>query len=477
MKLIKGLSVLSAAILLAACGGDDDDNNKATPSVLNTYDFPSQIIAGDSSVSHEGQATRHILISELKKLIGSSDFQDVGGDKQTALNKLNAIYAAGTKDDVNNLINNDVYLGGLTATEVGISLKTDGATLKQTDYTLVSSGKNLKGKMAGQDNLLTHGEFIGWTVATTGSDLTKGEGVNAAPDALIQTWFDQIATLAVDNDVDTKFVTAEGLDLQQLVQKFVLGSVTYSQAAEDYLRKDKGLTKQNSNADDENKPYTSLEHQWDEGFGYFGAAHDYNLYTDAQNKAQQDNDTHLDGIIDLYSEYSFGHSVNAAKRDKGSADNAVPTDFSKNAMDAFIAGRALISANYGTNPVQGEGYHSTLVQLSETALENWEKAVAATVVHYINDVIADYALMGESLDYSEATLAKHWSEMKGFALGLQFSPVSVISVADLKAVHADFTEQPVLLEEQKAAYVAQLENARTTLQNAYGFDAENVANW
>jgi hypothetical protein len=473
MKLMKGISVLSAAILLAACGGSSDSDDE--PTALNTYDFPSKLISGDSSVSHSGQASRHALISELKKLISSDEFQGAA-DKATALGMLNAVYAKGTTDTTGNLISTNVYTSASEATPVGVSIKTADATLKQSDYSDISGDKNLQGKMAGQDNLLTHDEFIGWSVATTGDDAVKGEGINSAPDLLIQEWFDILAERAGDNDADTDYVTEEGLDLQQLVQKFLLGAVTYSQAAEDYLKLDKGLVKQNSEEDKVGKPYTSLEHQWDEGFGYFGAAHDYNLYTDAQNKAQQDNDTNLDGSIDLYAEYSFGHSVNAAKRDAGAT---VATDYSKGAMDAFISGRSLIQANFGTDPVLGEGYQAELVEISKVALANWEKAVAATVVHYINDVIADYSVYG-SADFNSKNLAKHWSEMKGFALGLQFSQVPVITMAELKAVHTAFGEAPVLLGADQAAvtvYVAELEAARAVMQAAYAFDADNVANW
>lgn len=477
MKLAKGISVLSAAILLAACGDSDSDSDNGV-SVPETYTFESSLISGDSSVSHSGQATRHILISELKNLIGSGELQNAA-DKNAALAMLNAVYAKGTKDVTENLIGTNVYTAGAEATPVSISLKSENVTLLQDDFSSVSGDKNLQGKIAGKDNLLTHGEFIGWSVATTGDNEAKGDGVNAAPELLIQQWFDQIADLAVDGDADTKYVTAEGLDLQQLVQKFLLGAVTYSQAAEDYLKADKGLVKQNSAEDKAGKPYTSLEHQWDEGFGYFGAAHDYNLYSDSENKAKQDNDTNQDGKIDLYSEYSFGHSVNAAKRDKGSADNAAATDFSKGAMDAFLKGRAIIQENIGTDPVAGEGYHVELVAQANIALNNWEKAVAATVVHYINDVIADYATFGTS-DFNSGDLAKHWSEMKGFALGLQFSPVALISVANLKSVHDAFGEAPALLTADQAAvnaYIVKLQEARAIMQTAYGFNADNVANW
>jgi len=469
MKLIKGLSTLSAAILLTACGGDDNNDSKAA-----VYAANSKLVAGESSVSYTGQVARQVLISELKKLIGSDELQNVA-NKAEALEKLNAIYEKGTTDTTGNLVSTDVYSGGLTATAVGISLKTENAALVQATYADISGDKNLLGKTAGVDNALTYAEFIGWNVAEVavpGKDAATGE--RSKPYALIQQWFDEIADLAVDGDADTRYVTADGRDLQQLVQKFLLGAVTYSQAAEDYLNKNKGLRKQNSEADKEGKPYTSLEHQWDEGFGYFGAARDYNRYTDAENKAQQDHDSNGDGDIDLTSEYSFGHSVNAVKRDVGAT---VVTDFSRGAMDAFIEGRRIINANVGTNPEAGEGYHAEISEQAEIALNNWEKAVAATVVHYINDSVADLNNYGGT-DFNVDDLAKHWSEMKGFALGLQFRPFALITEAQLVEIHDLMGEAPEFADQAEVdAYIVKLGEARDIMQDAYGFDAENVANW
>jgi hypothetical protein len=495
MKLIKGLSVLSAAILLTACGGDDDTKTVEIEKIVEKevqvpvalaelgltgddtrYAFPSKVLddANTSSVATSGQITRHLLINELKNYIGSEEFQGLA-DKATALANLNFIYATGTKnlDGADSaqpaLTSVNVYTEGAESTPVNTSIKTADATLAQSLFSDLSSDKNLKGKLAGQDNNLSHAEFVGWGVA---GDL------QAKPDALIQVWFDQLATLATDGDVDTTVVTAEGLDLQQLVQKFLLGGITYSQATEDYLKADKGLVKQNSAEDKVGKPYTSLEHQWDEGFGYFGAAQDYLAYTDVEMAGQTDHDTDKNGEIDFYSEYSFGNSVNAVKRDKGATS---PTYFSENAMMAFIQGRQIIQDNFGTNPTDNAVFHTAIERQAELALNNWENSIAATVIHYINDVTADMEKFGTE-DYSLASHAKHWSEMKGFALGLQFSPVAVaqISLDDLKAVHAHFAEAPVLstaTAEEIAAYKTALLDARTILKAAYSFSAENVANW
>ena len=482
MKTIKGLSVLSAAIMLAACGGKDNDDNNSQASSLNvpaTYSFESKLQghSGDSSVATSGQITRHLLISELKTYIGSEQLQ-IETVKEDALNKLKRIFAVGTTDDANNLKTTNLYTDGVAATVISTLKDSDK---DQTTFADVSGDKKLVNKMAGQDNDMTHDEFVGWDslIIPTGDNSKKKEGINNGPKLLMEQWLGQLADLAVDGDASTQYVTATGLDLQQLTQKFLLTSITYSQAAEDYLKADKGLLKQNTEADKKDKPYTSLEHAWDEGFGYFGAARDYNNYSDSETKKNPAHDSNKDGNIDLYSEYSFGNSINAVKRDKGSAGNAAATDYSKAAMDAFLKGRAIISANVGTDPVKGEGYHVQLVEQATIALNNWEKAVAATVVHYINDVNADMAVIGTAA-YDDAKQAKHlthWGEMKGFALGLQFSPSALISLDQLKVVHAAMGEAPIQDEAGVAAYTAKLTAARDVLQAAYGFDADNVANW
>jgi len=475
MKLVKGLTLLSASVMLAACGSSSDSDDAPVVNAPTTYNFTSKVTADESAVSYSGQATRQLLLNDLKALISTADLYDVTQDaagKAEVLERLNRIYAVGTNevDGKVNLIDENVFDGDVEATPVSISVG-DTLTLTQADYSVLSGDKNLQGKIAGQDNDLTN-TFVGWDVTITGEQTD-----NDRPDLLIQSWFDAIATLATDGDATTTFVSAEGLDYQQLIQKLLLGAVTYSQAAEDYLKPSKGLLKQNSAGDkDGTKDYTALEHQWDEGFGYFGAQRDYNLRTDTEVKTTPYQDADTDTSIDLYAEYSFGHSINAVKRDAGATDEG--TDFSKAAMDAFLNGRQLIQDNFGTDPVEGSGYHKYLALYAQTALNNWENAVAATAIHYINDVIAETNSLGTNEPASFANRAKHWSEMKGFALSLQFSPIAQISTADLASVHDKMGQAPVLEAGDAAvAYVAKLAEARDVLQAAYGFSDTNVAGW
>lgn len=495
MKLVKGVTLLSAAMMLAACGSSSSSDDE-DPASVSTYSFESKVNAGESSVSHSGQSTRHLLINELKSFIASDELK-AATTKEAALFELNRIYATGVNSAVEGTLYDVNVYGAGTSTDISNPLSEqqieDGLTLVQTTFQDVSDDKNLKGKMAGCDNDLSQEEgFIGWTIPLDelidcGQDEEVVLDDQDKAHTLIQIWFNQIADRVAAGE-DNVYVTDEGLDLQQLIQKFLLGAVTYSQAAEDYLKATKGLLKQNTEADNQEefdtgedtslKTYTSLEHQWDEGFGYFGAAHDYLAYTDAENKANSANDTNGDTQIDLMKgEYSFGHSINAAKRDVGS-DGA--TDFSTEAMAAFIAGRKLINDNVAVETASDgadAAYYDALVAYSETALGAWEKAIASTVVHYINDVISETETLGTNEEAEFADRAKHWSEMKGFALSLQFRPIPTISRDDLITVHANMGEAPILTAEDAADYIVALEAARDLLKDAYQFDAEVVAGW
>jgi len=125
--------------------------------------------------------------------------------------------------------------------------------------------------------------------------------------------------------------------------------VTFSQGTNDYFQTD--FASLIGTREGDSKNYTAAEHDFDEAFGYYGAARDNNDYIDdeAAGKGGRDaysngySDSNGDGQIDLRSEYNFAASQNCAKRDRGTASNTTPTDFSKEIMDAFIAGRKVLA--------------------------------------------------------------------------------------------------------------------------------------
>jgi hypothetical protein len=450
--------------------------------VLDTYKFESKLISGESSVGYGGQSARHALISELNSYIGSGLQADIDAnafaDKQAVIDKLNSYFRT-TDDQYNN--------------NFALTFLSDS---KQAFITDVSSSlKNLVGKIAGNDASRMRKD---WNDGTS----FVGAAAGMTPETLVDAYFIQLADNAVnanirrdeatDNEITKVYVNTDGTDLKQLIQKFLLMSVTYSQGTDDYL--DEGLTADNIDPRGTGKADTALEHGYDEGFGYFGAARDFLEYNDNELSGKVDaadattgridwngnHDTNGDGEFDLTSEVNLGNSVNAAKRDRGSKSNANPTDFTKAVMEAFLAGRKIINDNVGTTFTAEQT--TALEAQRDIVVATWEKAVAATVIHYINDVSSDLDKSGTA-EYNYEDVAKHWSEMKGFALGLQFNPHSPITDAQFAEIHSYLGQKPVLMPFGSAdktdvtAYIVALEKARDVLQSALSFDAENVANW
>lgn len=494
------LLALSATLSLAACSSNDNDkgapynppssssSSSSSPQPVPPeafYSFPDS--DGTETVAYPGQIKRHVLIADMASEIAAFNRDP----SATVVDDLNFYFQfdGGSSDDL--------------APNFTIANETVWPVNDQGEFTYgaIDAGKNLYGKMAGVDNTLLGDEFFGWQA---GMDETP------TPVELVDYLFSQLqATVRGDEPqidtadsedpvpLDVVYVDQYGRDYQQLIQKFLLMSVTFSQGVGDYLQSDFANELAVSDT-----PYTTAEHHWDEAFGYFGAARDYSEYTDDEIKGSGDDiragwsgfhDTNNDGYIDLRSEYNFGQSTNCAKRDAGTAGNSNPTDFTQEAFDAFVAGRDILRDAAEAGELTDAQQVELQTHITDAAL-TWEKCIAATSVHYINDVIAD---MGQFSDGQFAdlanfkNLAKHWGEMKGFALGLQFNPESpfrtdssTVDVDDLKLVLELMGDAPVLADGTQAGeahsvaeYEEDLLQARAILQEAYGFDAENVENW
>jgi len=171
-------------------------------------------------------------------------------------------------------------------------------------------------------------------------------------------------------------------------------------------------------------------------------------------------------------EVAWGHATAAAKRDLGS-DAGAPTDLTGDAWRAFLKGRALIAGADGAlTPAQLDALRAS----RDEVVRAWDAAIAASVVHYLNEVIVDTAAIGTDA-YVFADHAKHWSEMKGFALALPFNPRSALTDDEQTALHELLRQAPVLADADpagRAAYVADLLEARALLGSAYGFDPLNL---
>jgi hypothetical protein len=447
----------------------DTDTDTDTDVVIvpspDLYSFPSRNDPTIDSVAYTGQTFRHLLIEDLTAHI----------DGLTA--RLNSGFVP-SPGDIEEEIEFWFSFDSSTSGQVPFTFLAGNAS--QTVYDDVSTDKDLVGKLAGNDPVGQHKdwstEFVGWS----DPELTFNN-----PEGLLYRWFADLDDASTDwaagtypldpagNPVEAVYITAEGRDLKQLIEKFLLGAVAFSQGADDYLDDDepgKGLLSDHTTVNAAG--YTDLEHQWDEGFGYFGAAVGYPQMSDDDIADIGTFDIDGNSAIDLVTEVCWGNSTNAAKRDRGS-DPTAATDFTADAWTGFYEGRLLLANTTGElTPAELDALRAH----RDTALAAWENAIASTVVHYINATLQDMNDF-DTVDYSFTDHAKHWSEMKGFALGLQFNPHSPLSDADFAQMHTLMADQPVLPTADQAtrdAYAADLRTARTLIGNAYGFDAANL---
>jgi hypothetical protein len=453
-----------------ADSGTTDSGQNEVPA---RYTYESRFGAG-SSVSYTGQTFRHVLIAELKGRIGGLTARI---DQGTLTPTTGSVLA-----ELNFYVDFDPSTGGDVDSAVAAGFTSPPAT--QSTFGDFGSTAKLRDKIAGNDAV---GQHQDWN--TTGIVGWSGAGP-VTPTGLVTRFFERIEEQAIarangtiPNDptgtpIAQVYVTPEGQDLRELTQKFLDGAIGYSQGTDDYLDDDlagKGINSDNT-APESGRSYTALEHAWDEGFGYFGATPDYGDYTDEElaaaggraDYAKAYHDTNGDGMLNLLTEVNWGHSLNAAKRDK---DSVTATDFTADAFLGFRAGRHLISSADGAlSPAQVTALKSE----RDRAIQAWEKAIAATVVHYINDLLKDHAKFSTP-DYKFLDHAKHWSELKGFALALQFNPKKLITTAQLTDLHARLGEAPALPGSPNvAAYRTGLLEAKVILKNAYNFSDANL---
>lgn len=435
------------------------------------YSFKSQFNDNDT-VSYSGQVFRNLLNEELKNsfkyykrgsFIGSPNevtesiwsYIDYKSDNDSL-----ALYA----------IHGDAEME-TAPQEKGKS--NSGSWQEGFTFSDVATNKQILNKLAGNDNPLVHGKILGWNLnpVSTPEELLKHlsneVAKNAANPGLLEV---QLPSGDLFKS-DAAYLSKDGLDYSQLIQKVIYGAMNFSQMARDYLSTDlgpgKGLNADNESPDKKGASYTTLEHHWDEAFGYFGAARDYLSYSDTEIKAGISIDTDNSGAISLNSEKNFAFSVLAAKRDLGSN-----THFTETLFNLFLKGRKLITE-------KPQNYKDDLVQVARQIIDETEKVIAASVVHYINSTIGEMDKMGSN-DYNFALHAKYWSEMKGYALAFQFNPHSVMSINDFVQLHVFLGNMPVVdvpSSQVTLHYKQSLLEARNLLKSVYEFEEDQIVNW
>lgn len=318
MKKIIITTVLFAGFIVTSCSSDDSiDLSTCADGVMNgdetaidcggtctpcetaienptNYSF---VRNGENTVSFSGQTTRiemgQELLSELKvptntSVILNAMFAHVEGEQDFEAADLNA---------------SDKNLRSKVAASA------DYFTSNATDQTGIRA--DLEGFIDGQVNSI----FPNWEIAAeagTAGQLADGE--------------------------KTRYVNGDGLEFNQLFAKSLIGSLMTDQMLNNYLSKivlDEAENRTNNDSEmvEDGKFYTTMEHKWDEAYGYA-----YGLNADAANPNA---DLGADSFLNEYIE-----RANADADFAGIADEI---------FQAFKLGRAAIVAKkYDIRDAQAE---------------------------------------------------------------------------------------------------------------------------
>lgn len=204
----------------------------------------------------------------------------------------------------------------------------------------------------------------------------------------------QAGLLIRENNGNTVLVDANGREFTQLIEKGLMGSVMYSQIYNTYLTDTRiGDDVENTELV-EGKSYTSMEHHWDEAFGYWNPPLDFTSNWPA-DRASEDR---------FWSHYS-----NTVDPLLGTNDLI---------MNAFKEGRTAIV----NNDLEGKNAQRDVLY------EKLELVAAAVAVHYINATLSSLndGKTGEAFH----TLSEAWA----FTNALKYSPNRSMSIEDIELV-------------------------------------------
>tara|TARA_B100000902_G_scaffold302663_1_gene290651 strand:- start:232 stop:1344 length:1113 start_codon:yes stop_codon:yes gene_type:complete len=223
-KKILSYLLASGFLFFASCGTDTPDPVACETTAPNSYEFTHE---GNNTVGYDGQTKRLLMVDEIMTLLGLETTTDVS--------LLNQMYADGTG-----------FTGeGLDASGKQVRSKTAGyqsATVKAAIQSLFDAW------------LLDYAENVAPALANM---------TDAAP--------------GVAGWVGSRELNSKGMELDQLFAKGLIGALCLDQTINGYLSNAKLSIADNESRDSEDY-YTTMEHYWDEGFGYI-----YGKDTDLSN--------------------------------------------------------------------------------------------------------------------------------------------------------------------------------------------------
>ena len=328
------LSLFAIAGLLASCSSDDDGN---APIIIEvqapaTYAFARN---GETSVNYTGQTDRILM----------------GGEFISAL-----------KDPSKT----EVQLDGMFAHVEG--------NVDFSDPDLNASGKSIRSKVAASSDFFAantanataiKNDFDGW-IANQVNDV-------------FPRWDDE-ASSGVAGQIQeagggsTRYVNAKGVEYNQVIAKSLIGALMTDQLLNNYLSPavlDAGdnVTDNNTETLSGTKNYTTMEHKWDEAFGYLygtdnatnpalGADSFLNKYLDKVNGDSDYSDT----AETIYNAFKLGRAAIVANDYDLRDEQAV---ILKNEISKIIAIRAIYYLEQGRIAINAGDNGSAFHDLSE----------------------------------------------------------------------------------------------------------------
>ncbi len=270
------------------------------------------------------------------------------------------------------------------------------------DATLNTSGKQLKDKTIATATQEFEGYLNSVAIASQRAGAAASNGT---------------AGILTTADNSKYLVNDKGVELGQVISKGLMGAVFYFQVVESYLSQEKmGPTVDNKTVTPGEG--TKMEHYFDEAFGYFGAPKDFPANT-----------------TNLKYWANYSNKVNPAL---GS---------NKVIMDAYLKGRAAISAN------DMKGKDAAIATLRT----EWERLVVASAIYELNAARTNAG--------DQAKKSHYLSEAIGFVMSLKYK-------TDRKLTDAKYNEAMAKIGTNLYTTTpADIDAAIAILSTAYNMDA------
>ena len=283
----------------------------------------------------------------------------------------NTVSYTGQTERLNQLEEMTTYLK--SGTTAALDLEVINAMFNNTDGNgagnfSFSSSKQLKDKCFASDLSLFDTYFNAQVLASASCAETATSG--------------QAGTLSSGSS--TYLFGANGMEYTQLIEKGLMGAIFLNQALEVYFGAEK-MNVDNSVAEDPRNGayYTTMEHHWDEAFGYFGAPIDFPTNTDG---------------LRFWAKYCNSQNANL--------------NCNATLMNAFLKGRAAIT--------QGENLVLRDEAIAIIQIE-WEKLVASQAKTYLEGAKANFGT-------DNAKFLHELSEAYAFILCLKYVPLGTRTI-------------------------------------------------